>query len=87
MIEAGRVRRNFWQYREAMDLYSRAMAMAPEDWRPYRFRGHRHISVREFDRAVEDLEAARESRTPQLGRHVPPRARVLPGGSNRRRSG
>jgi tetratricopeptide (TPR) repeat protein len=59
MIEAGRVRRNFWQYRQAMDLYSQAADLAPEDWRPYRFRGHRHISLREFDRAIEDLETAR----------------------------
>jgi tetratricopeptide (TPR) repeat protein len=60
VIAAARVRRNFWQYRQAMSLYTRAMELAPEDWRPYRFRGHRHISVREFDQAVEDLERARE---------------------------
>jgi tetratricopeptide (TPR) repeat protein len=60
LIAAGRVRRNFWQYRDAMDLYSRAIEVAPDDWRPWRFRGHRHISVREFDRAIADLEKARE---------------------------
>lgn len=60
IIEAGRVRRNFWRYREAMELYSSAAELAPDDWRPYRFRGHRHISVREFEEAVEDLEKARE---------------------------
>lgn len=60
LIAAGRVRRNVWQYRRAMELYSRAMELAPNDWRPYRFRGHRYISVREFDRAIVDLEAAHE---------------------------
>lgn len=60
LISAGRVRRNFWQYRQAMALYTRAMELAPDDWRPYRFRGHRHISLREFDRAIVDLEAARD---------------------------
>lgn len=60
IIAAGRVRRNFWQYRQAMELYTRAMELAPDDWRPYRYRGHRHISVREFPAAVRDLEAARE---------------------------
>lgn len=60
LIAAGRVRRNFWQYRQAMALYTRALELAPEDWRPYRYRGHRHISVREFPAAVRDLEAARE---------------------------
>jgi tetratricopeptide (TPR) repeat protein len=59
IIAAGRVRRNFWQYRQAMELYSQAIGLAPEDWRPYRFRGHRHISVREFDQAITDLEKAR----------------------------
>ena len=60
IIEAGRVRRNFWHYRQAMELYTRAMELAPDDWRPYRYRGHRHISVREFPAAVADLERARE---------------------------
>ncbi len=60
IIAAGRVRRNAWQYRQAMDLYSRAMSLAPNDWRPYRFRGHRFISVREFPNAIADLERARE---------------------------
>jgi len=60
LITAGRVRRDFWQYRQAMALYSRAMELAPEDWRPYRYRGHRYISVRIFDRAIADLERARE---------------------------
>ena len=60
LIAAGRVRRNFWHYRQAMALYTRAMELAPDDWRPYRYRGHRHISLREFDAAARDLEAARE---------------------------
>lgn len=60
IIEAGRVRRNFWQYRDAMTLYSRAHQLAPDDWRPLRFRGHRHISLRQFGEAIEDLEASRD---------------------------
>jgi tetratricopeptide (TPR) repeat protein len=60
LITAGRVRRNFWHYTEAIELYTRAIALAPEDWRPYRFRGHRYISTRRFDRAIPDLERARE---------------------------
>jgi tetratricopeptide (TPR) repeat protein len=60
LIAAGRVRRDFWQYRQAMALYSRAIELKPDDWRPYRYRGHRHISVREFEGAVADLERARE---------------------------
>jgi len=60
LIQAGRVRRNHWRYREAMELYTQAMEQAPQDWRPPRFRGHRFISLRDFDAAVADLERARE---------------------------
>jgi tetratricopeptide (TPR) repeat protein len=60
LIAAGRVRRNFWQYRQAIELYGRAIELAPNDWRPYRFRGHRHISLRNFGEAVVDLEKARD---------------------------
>ncbi len=60
LIAAGRERRNFWHYNEAIELYSRAMELAPDDWRPYRFRGHRFISTRRFDQAIQDLERARE---------------------------
>jgi tetratricopeptide (TPR) repeat protein len=60
IIAAARVRRNYWQYRQAMELYTQAIALAPEDWRPHRYRGHRHLSVREFDLGVLDLERARE---------------------------
>jgi tetratricopeptide (TPR) repeat protein len=60
LIAAGRVRRNFQQYRQAVALYTRAAELAPEDWRPYRYRGHRHISLRAFDAAIQDLEAARQ---------------------------
>jgi tetratricopeptide (TPR) repeat protein len=59
IIAAGRVRRNSWQYRKAIELYTEAMELAPGDWRPYRFRGHRFISLRRFDEAIADLEMAR----------------------------
>ena len=60
LIAAGRARRNSWHYREEMALYTKVIGMVPDDWRPYRFRGHRYISVREFDNAIRDLEKARE---------------------------
>ena len=60
MIDAARIRRNFWKYRQAIELYTKAIDLAPDDWRPYRYRGHRYISVREFDKAIPDLEKARE---------------------------
>jgi|GEM_PF-754099 len=60
LVAAGRERRHAWQYRQAMELYTRAIEAAPDDWRAWRFRGHRHLSLREFPAAVADLEQARE---------------------------
>lgn len=60
LIAAARVRRNWWQYREEVAIYTRVLQLAPEDWRPWRFRGHRWISLRDFEAAVRDLERARE---------------------------
>jgi len=59
LIAAARARRNSWHYRDEIALYTRVLELAPEDWRPYRFRGHRYVSVREFDNAIRDLERAR----------------------------
>ena len=46
------------RYREAIEVFSEGAAGHPEDARMYRHRGHRWISVREFDRAIEDLSHA-----------------------------
>ena len=43
------------QFREAIATFSRGMAVAPDDARLYRWRGHRYLSVRELDRAMADL--------------------------------
>jgi tetratricopeptide (TPR) repeat protein len=59
-VELGRALAALFRYREAQDVYTLAHGLDPEEWRPLRFRGHRHISLRQFDRAVADLEAARE---------------------------
>lgn len=44
--------------REAIDVYSRGIALHPDNPWLYRHRGHRYISVRELDRAAADLERA-----------------------------
>ena len=46
------------RYREAIEVFSEGIDKHPEDARMYRHRGHRWISVREFDRAIEDLSHA-----------------------------
>jgi len=45
-------------YRSAIRIFSEGIEKHPRDARMYRHRGHRFISVRELDRAIEDLEFA-----------------------------
>lgn len=47
-------------YRSAIRIFSEGIEKHPRDARMYRHRGHRYISVREFDRAIRDLEFAAE---------------------------
>jgi tetratricopeptide (TPR) repeat protein len=43
-------------YREAIETFSRGIAIEPDNALLYRWRGHRYLSVREMDRARADLE-------------------------------
>ena len=45
-------------YRGAIEIFSEGVEKFPNDPRMYRHRGHRYISVREFERAIADLEQA-----------------------------
>ena len=46
------------RYREAVAVYTEGLELHPDTAELYRHRGHRHITLREFDRAVEDFERA-----------------------------
>jgi len=46
------------KYREAIKIYSEGIKKFPEDARIYRHRGHRFISIREYDRAIQDFDHA-----------------------------
>lgn len=46
------------RYREAIDVFTDGITRHPADARFYRHRGHRHLTVREIDRAVTDFERA-----------------------------
>ena len=48
------------EYREAIQLFSHGISDHPEDARFLRHRGHRYISVREFDHAIQDFRRAAE---------------------------
>jgi tetratricopeptide (TPR) repeat protein len=47
-------------YRKAIDIYTEGIEKHPDDARIYRHRGHRYITVREFENAIDDLEKAAE---------------------------
>ncbi len=48
------------RYHDAIDVFTKGVGLYPEDARFLRFRGHRYISVRDFDKAVADLTKASE---------------------------
>ncbi len=58
LIWLGRRTAYLWRYREAIDIFSEGIAKYPDDPRLYRHRGHRYLSIRDFDRAVADLSHA-----------------------------
>ncbi|MGB5555710.1 MAG: tetratricopeptide repeat protein [Flavobacteriaceae bacterium] len=46
------------RYEDAIQIYSEGIKKFPEDARLYRHRGHRYISLRQFEEAKADLEKA-----------------------------
>jgi tetratricopeptide (TPR) repeat protein len=60
LIWMGRRTAYLGRYRDAIDIYSDAIAMHPDDPRLYRHRGHRYLSVREPEHAISDFERAAE---------------------------
>jgi tetratricopeptide (TPR) repeat protein len=58
LIWVGRRLAYLGRYKEAIDTFSEGMHLHPEDPRMYRHRGHRFITLRQLDRAVNDLTRA-----------------------------
>ncbi|MFY0608003.1 MAG: tetratricopeptide repeat protein [Cyclobacteriaceae bacterium] len=46
------------QYKDAIRIYSVGLDIKPDSYRLLRHRGHRYITIREFDLAIEDLQKA-----------------------------
>src|SRR5256885_4208731 len=55
IIQLGVAQSGARQFREAIETFTRGLTIAPNDALLYRWRGHRYLSVREFDRALDDL--------------------------------
>jgi len=55
IIALGVAQSGMRQFREAIATFTRGLTIAPNNALLYRWRGHRYLSVREFDRALDDL--------------------------------
>jgi tetratricopeptide (TPR) repeat protein len=55
IIQLGVAQSGARQFREAIATFTRGLSIAPNNALLLRWRGHRYLSVREFDRAMTDL--------------------------------
>ena len=60
LIWVGRRQAYLGRYRDAIATFSDGIEFHPDDARMFRHRGHRWITVREFDRAIEDFRRGAE---------------------------
>ena len=58
LIWYGRRTAYLGRYQQAIAIYSEGIKSFPQDARLYRHRGHRNISIRNYEAAIEDLEKA-----------------------------
>jgi tetratricopeptide (TPR) repeat protein len=58
MIWVGRRLAYLGRFTDAIDIYTKGIAKFPKDARFYRHRGHRYITLREFESAIKDFEKA-----------------------------
>ena len=69
------------RFRDAIAIYTDGIARHPDDARLYRHRGHRYLTVREFDRAIADFEKAAslmQRRPDEIEPDGQPNARNIP---------
>ncbi len=58
MIWVGRRLGYLGRFQDSIQVFSQAITKEPDNPRPYRHRGHRYITTRQFDRAIADLTRA-----------------------------
>ncbi len=81
LIWMGRRTAYLGRYRDAIDIFTFAAGLHPEDARIYRHRGHRYVTVRELDAAIADLRHAADLTRGQPDEVEPdglPNARGIP---------
>jgi len=60
LIWLGRRTAYLWRYNDAIAIFTNGIRDFPNDPRLYRHRGHRYITIRQFDLAISDLTRAAE---------------------------
>src|SRR6266511_284354 len=55
IIALGVAQSGMRQYKEAIATFTRGLKIAPNNALLYRWRGHRYLSTRQFDKAMDDL--------------------------------
>ncbi|MHC5212610.1 MAG: tetratricopeptide repeat protein [Planctomycetota bacterium] len=81
MVWVGRRLAYLGRFRDAVDVYTEALLRHPDEPHLLRHRGHRWITLREFDRAVTDLARAAErmqGRPDEIEPDGQPNARGVP---------
>ena len=58
IVRLGRRLSSMNRFRDALDVYTRGLQRYPLDARLLRYRGHRYITLRDYDKAVADLTRA-----------------------------
>ena len=58
LIWLGRRTAYLWRYQDAVGIFTNGIRDFPDDARLYRHRGHRYITLRQFDAAIADLTKA-----------------------------
>lgn len=84
LIWVGRRLAYLGRIREAIDVFTRGLALHQDDARFLRHRGHRYVTVRDLDRAVVDLERATQlvaGRTDEVEPDGQPNDRGIPIGT------
>ncbi len=57
-IALGKAQANIWRYHAAIETYTRGLTLDAKHAMLYRYRGHRYLSTRQFDKAVSDMGKA-----------------------------
>ena len=81
LIWYGRRTAYLGHFQKAIAIYSKGIQKFPEDARLFRHRGHRYISTRQYDKAIDDFEKAADLVKDQPDQTEPdglPNARNIP---------